>query len=69
MHVDDERRVTRKEYVQYRLAIKHDFNAFITGRRLMQQWVVDSYVKFEKDRLQYLKSNQKQLRTHTYKSL
>ncbi|XP_058808421.1 uncharacterized protein LOC131674008 [Phymastichus coffea] len=39
------------------------------GRRLFQQWVVDSYVKIEKDRIQYCKDHQQELRSDTYKGL
>uniref|UniRef100_A0ABD2X133 Helitron helicase-like domain-containing protein n=1 Tax=Trichogramma kaykai TaxID=54128 RepID=A0ABD2X133_9HYME len=45
------------------------FNPFILGRRLFQQWVVDSYVKIEKYLIQYCKDNQEQLRADTYKGL
>jgi len=44
------------------------FNVFILGR-LFQQWLVDSYVKIEKDRLNYCKDHQKELRTETYQGL
>ncbi|XP_070157971.1 uncharacterized protein [Polyergus mexicanus] len=39
------------------------------GRRLFQQWLVDSYVKIEKDRIDYCKNHQKELRTETYQGL
>ncbi|XP_011872670.1 PREDICTED: uncharacterized protein LOC105564699, partial [Vollenhovia emeryi] len=39
------------------------------GRRLFQQWLVDNYVKIEKDRINYCKQNQKQLRAETYQGL
>ena len=40
------RRVTRGSYVIYRIGIRSDtFNAFLLGRRLFQQWIVDSYNK------------------------
>lgn len=43
----DERknRVTRSEYVKYRIAIRDQFNSFIRGGRLFQQWLVDFCVK------------------------
>ncbi|XP_044597971.1 uncharacterized protein LOC123274430 [Cotesia glomerata] len=56
------RTVTRADYYKYKLAIRDDFNVFLMGRRLTQQWIVDSYVKIEKDRLNYCKFNQKKLR-------
>ncbi|XP_044591402.1 uncharacterized protein LOC123269633 [Cotesia glomerata] len=39
------------------------------GRRLFQQWVVDSYVKIEKDRINYCRNHQKQLRAESYQGL
>ncbi|XP_058808584.1 uncharacterized protein LOC131674091 [Phymastichus coffea] len=48
---------------------KYEFNPFIRGGRLFQQWIVDSYVKVEKDHIQYCKDHQKELRADTYKGL
>ena len=45
---------------------KGEFNPFIRGRRLFQQYVVDSYVKIEKDRIDYCKSHQSTLRATSY---
>ncbi|XP_058801513.1 uncharacterized protein LOC131670146 [Phymastichus coffea] len=57
-------------YYRHRMAIRPDeFNPFIMGGRLFQQWVVDSYVKVEKDRIQYCKDHQKELKADTYKGL
>lgn len=56
-----DRRVTRLNYTRYRIAIRdYEFNAFILGRRLFQQYVVDSYVKIERDRINYCKGHQKE---------
>ncbi|XP_043464096.1 uncharacterized protein LOC122499686 [Leptopilina heterotoma] len=64
------RRVTRSAYIKFRLAIRNnEFNTFNLGRRLFQQWVVDNYVKIEKDRTEYCKSNQTKLRVETYQGL
>ncbi|XP_058789056.1 uncharacterized protein LOC131663017 [Phymastichus coffea] len=64
------RRVTRLDYTKNRIALREDeFNPIIRGRRLFQQWVVDSYVKIEKDRIEYNKSHQKEIRADTYKGL
>ena len=55
------RRVTRGSYVKYRIGIRSDtFNAFLSGRRLIQQWIVDSYVKIERNLIEYIRRNQKQ---------
>lgn len=42
---------------------------FLLGRRLFQQWLVDNYVKIEKDRIDYCKAHQKELRVETYQGL
>ena len=41
-------------------------NPFLMGRRLFQQYVVDAYVKIEKDRIMYCKSHQKEITADTY---
>ena len=63
------KRVTRSMYIQYRMAVRDEENAFLMGRRLFQQWTVDNYVKVEKDRIKWCKDNQKQLRVETYQGL
>ena len=39
------------------------------GLRLFQQWIVDSYVKIERDRIEYIRRNQKQLCVESYQGL
>ena len=39
------------------------------GRRLFQQWIEDSYVKVERDQIEYIWNNQKQLRVESYQGL
>jgi len=51
------------------MAICNEFNVFILDRRLFQQWLVDSYVKMEKDRIDYCKAHQKKLRIESYQGL
>ncbi|XP_058810120.1 uncharacterized protein LOC131675228 [Phymastichus coffea] len=68
--VNDTKRISRMAYYKHRIAVRADeFNPFIRGGRLFQQWAVDSYVKVEKDRIQYCKDHQKELRADTYKGL
>jgi len=55
--------VTRGQYIKYRMVIRDEFNIFILGCCLFQQWLVDSYVKIEKDRINYCRNHQKELRT------
>ncbi|XP_058799201.1 uncharacterized protein LOC131668782 [Phymastichus coffea] len=67
---DITRRITRLAYTKYKIAIRPDeFNAIIMGRRLFQQWIVDSYVKVEKDRIQWCKDHQKEIKADTYQGL
>ena len=67
---NNNRRVTRNGYAKYLIAIRDDiFNPFILARRLFQQWLVDTYVKIERDRITYLRNNQKQLRVDSYQGL
>jgi len=47
--LNSERRITRGQYIKYRMAIRDDFNVFLFGRRLFQQWLIDNYVKMEKE--------------------
>ena len=67
--VDSNRRVTRLNYVRYRIAIRDDFNPIILGRRLFQQYLVDCYVKIERDRINYCKYHQTELRRDSYQDL
>ncbi|XP_058799382.1 uncharacterized protein LOC131668913 [Phymastichus coffea] len=67
---DKTRRVTRMAYTKYKIAVRPDeFNALLLGRRLFQQWTVDSYVKIEKDRIQWCKDHQREIKADTYQGL
>ncbi|XP_067214192.1 uncharacterized protein [Linepithema humile] len=67
--LNSNKRITRGQYIKYRMAIRDEFNVFILGRRLFQQWLVDNYVKMQKDRIDYCKTHQKELRSETYQGL
>ncbi|XP_058809854.1 uncharacterized protein LOC131675045 [Phymastichus coffea] len=68
--IRNKNKIIRIYYTRYRIADRaNEFNPIIRGRRLFQQYVVDSYVKIEKDRIQYCKHHQKELRADTYKGL
>ncbi|XP_071582207.1 uncharacterized protein [Temnothorax nylanderi] len=69
MKLNSDKRITRGQYIKYRMAIRDDFNVFLLGRRLFQQWLVDNYVKIEKDRTDYCKTHQKELRSESYQGL
>jgi hypothetical protein len=44
-------------------------NTIIKGGRLYQQFLVDAFVNVEEDRLDYIRANQKDLRTEVYKGI
>lgn len=54
MIVDE--KYSRSDYLKYHITIREEFNPFLSGGRLLQQWLLDNYVKIEKDRLQYLRT-------------
>ena len=61
------KRVSRSEYVKYRLALKKDtYNPFILGRKLFQQYCVDQYVRVENDRMKYIRDHQKEICAESY---
>ncbi|KAL7294873.1 hypothetical protein TKK_0011797 [Trichogramma kaykai] len=66
---NSEGNVSRAAYTKYNIAIRDNFNPLLRGRRLFQQYVVDTYVKIEKDRIEYCKSHQDVLKVSSYKSL
>ena len=52
--------ITRNAYTKSLIAFRpNELNPFLLGRRLYQQWIVDSYVKVERDKIQWVKTNQK----------
>ena len=54
-----ELKLTRAGYFKYRLGIRDGlFNTFIYGGKLVQQWIVDSYVKIGRDRIEYWRIKQ-----------
>ena len=60
-------RVTRAQYYKYLLALReNEFNPIHWGRSLSQQFIVDDFVKYENDQMQWIKDNQKQLKSDLY---
>ena len=45
------------------------FNPVFFGKRLFQQFVVDTYMKIESSRLDYIRNNQQELRADLYQGL
>jgi hypothetical protein len=46
-----------------------DFNAVMSGGKLTQQWLVDSYLQVEANNLNYIRQNQQHLRAEQYQGL
>jgi hypothetical protein len=46
-----------------------DFSPIRLGGKLLQQYLVDAYVKIEQDRLDYIRYNQKELKSENYQTL
>lgn len=63
-------KLTRLKYIRYIIAIRgYKFNPFILARRLFQQYLVDSYVKVERDRIDWIRTHQKKLKQEAYDGL
>jgi hypothetical protein len=45
------------------------FNPILHGKRLFQQFAVDTYIKIESNRLEYIRKHQTQLRVDLYQGL
>ncbi|XP_057299673.1 uncharacterized protein LOC130630262 [Hydractinia symbiolongicarpus] len=60
---------TMLQYYTYRLAAREYFSPIHYGKKLFQQYCVDSYVKFEGNNLNYIRANQTNLRVDSYEGL
>ncbi len=61
------RRVSQLQFYSFRLAIRPEtFSPIHLAGNLLQQYLVDSYVKVEQSRLNYIKTNQAKLRVDKY---
>ena len=45
------------------------FNPILFGKRLFQQFAVDTYIKIESSRLDYIRNNQNEIRADLYQGL
>ncbi|KAL2539897.1 Helitron helicase-like domain containing protein [Abeliophyllum distichum] len=62
--------VSCREYYCYKLQIRCSGNSILLhAGRLLQQYVVDMYVKIETARLDYFRNNQKQIRAELYQGI
>ncbi|GBL95539.1 hypothetical protein AVEN_54139-1 [Araneus ventricosus] len=58
------------QFYVHRFYVRRDiFNPILYGGKLMQQYVVDSYVKVEDNRLNFIRHNQRALRVESYLGL
>ena len=62
-------KISQLQYYSYRLAVRNEFNPLLNAGKLTQQYIVDSYVKIESNRLNYIRMNQKSLRAESYSGL
>ncbi|KAM5582463.1 hypothetical protein ABKV19_002737, partial [Rosa sericea] len=63
-------KLTCRDYYAYILQIRpHDESILLRGGRLLQQYVVDNYVKIETQKLRWIRSNQDTLRRELYNGL
>ncbi|AQK86929.1 hypothetical protein ZEAMMB73_Zm00001d038566 [Zea mays] len=62
--------VSVRDYYCYRFQIRPSiFNPILHGKRLFQQFAVDTYIKIESSRLDFICKNQDRLRADLYKGL
>ncbi|AQK68964.1 hypothetical protein ZEAMMB73_Zm00001d015454 [Zea mays] len=62
--------VSVRDYYCYRFQIRPSiFNPILHGKRLFQQFAVDTYIKIESSRLDFIRKNQDRIRADLYKGL
>ncbi|XP_021995720.1 uncharacterized protein LOC110892890 [Helianthus annuus] len=61
--------VAMREYYCYKFQIRSTENVLLFGGRLLQQFVVDVYIKMETSRLQFCERNQAKIRADLYQGL
>ena len=59
--IDSEHRVTQLQYYSYRLMVRDEFNPLLHAGKLTQQFVTDSYIKIEGNRIKYINEHQDDL--------
>ncbi|CAF1123354.1 unnamed protein product [Rotaria magnacalcarata] len=57
------------QFYSYRLTVRQNFSAIHHAGKILQQYIVDAYVKTEQNRLAFHRQNQKILRVELYKGL
>ncbi|KAL4581368.1 hypothetical protein LXL04_017582 [Taraxacum kok-saghyz] len=61
--------VSMREYYCYKFQMRSNPNMILLGGRLLQQFVVDMYIKIETSRLLYYRLNQKKIRSELYQGI
>ena len=61
--------VAMREYYCYKFQIRSNDNVILLGGRLVQQFVVDTYIKIETSRLRFCELNQTKIRTDLYQGI
>uniref|UniRef100_K3Y1E1 ATP-dependent DNA helicase n=1 Tax=Setaria italica TaxID=4555 RepID=K3Y1E1_SETIT len=62
--------VTMREYYCYKFHVRPNiFNPILYGGRLFQQFAVDTYIKIESSRLDFISNHQKEIRADLYQGL
>ncbi|XP_075499811.1 uncharacterized protein LOC142538359 [Primulina tabacum] len=62
--------VSCREYYCYRIQIRdNDSSILLYGGRLLQQYIVDMYIKLETTRLDYYRRNQTEIRSEMYQGI
>ncbi|XP_073302966.1 uncharacterized protein [Primulina huaijiensis] len=70
VHGKNDRMVSCRKYYCYKLQIRDtDMSVLLCGRRLLQQFVVDMYIKLETTRLDYYRRNQSEIRSEMYQGI
>ncbi|XP_068331187.1 uncharacterized protein [Pyrus communis] len=63
-------RVTMRAFIAYQIQERESqVDTLLKGGRLFQQFLVDAYATLEEDRLDYIRKNQKNLRSEVYKGI
>ena len=58
--------VTLSQYYNYKLSVRQFFSSLFYGKKLLQQYAIDAYVKIEGQRLVFIRNNQNKLRSEQY---
>ncbi|CAH1440059.1 unnamed protein product [Lactuca virosa] len=61
--------ISMREYYCYKFQIRSTYNVILLGGRLLQQFVVDIYIKLETSRLEFCRKNQSKIRADLYQGL